>query len=86
MKKKFEYITIPQLAQKMGVSRIAVYKWVKSGKITAFKIGRTYAIPQDAVSVTQDEVLNDTQKKIVDDAVTKTVKEYGETLRLLGRE
>lgn len=86
MKKNFEYITIPQLAKKMGVSRIAVYKWVKSGKIKAFKIGRTYAIPQDAVSVIRGGILSDAQKKIVDDAVTKTVKEYGETLRLLGRE
>lgn len=86
MKKQFTYITIPQLAKKMGLSRIAVYKWVKSGKITAFKIGRTYAIPQDSVAILTAESLSDAQKKVIDAGVAKTVKEYGETLRLLGQE
>jgi len=44
--KKTEYITIPQLARILGVSRIAVYKRVKNGRIKAVKIGRTFAVPQ----------------------------------------
>ena len=39
-----KYITIPELAKLLGVSRIAIYKRVKKGQIPATKIGRTYVI------------------------------------------
>lgn len=39
------HISIPKLAQQLGLSRIAVYQQVKSGKIKAEKIGRNYVIP-----------------------------------------
>ena len=41
---KNEFMTIPQLARLLGLSRIAVYNKVKSGEIKAVRIGRTYAI------------------------------------------
>ncbi|MFQ5992863.1 MAG: helix-turn-helix domain-containing protein, partial [Nitrospiraceae bacterium] len=39
-----KYITIPELAKLLGVSRIAIYNRVKKGQIPATKIGRTYVI------------------------------------------
>ena len=47
MDKQSDFYTIPQLAKKMGISRIAVYKKVKAGKIKAFKIGRIYAVSSE---------------------------------------
>ncbi|MHC4623668.1 MAG: helix-turn-helix domain-containing protein [Planctomycetota bacterium] len=84
--KKGEYITIPQLARILGLSRVAVYKKVKKGQIKAIRIGRNYAIPQEYVANILGKVLNREDKKEIDAAVKKTVKEYGEVLRMLGSD
>ena len=85
MEKK-EYLTIPQLAGLLGISRIAVYKKVKSGQISAIKIGRNYAISKSVISEILGKELTPRLKKEIDKAVKKTVKEYGEVLQLLGSE
>jgi excisionase family DNA binding protein len=81
-----EYITIPQLAHILGLSRIAVYKKVKKGEIRAVRIGRNYAIPKDKIARILGKTLREDDKKEIDRAVKKTVREYGEVLRLLGNE
>ena len=45
-----EYVTIPQLAEILGVSRITIYNRVKNGEIKAIRIGRIYAIPKKFLS------------------------------------
>ena len=84
--KEREYISIQELANILGISRIAVYKKVKSGKIKAIKIGRSFAIPHKYVAHILGKSLDEIDKKEIDIAVKKTVKEYGEVLKLLGRE
>ena len=84
--KKGEYLTIPQLAEILGISRIAVYRKVKKGQIKAVKIGRAYAIPQKQIAAILGKTLRHEDKKEIDLAVKKTVKEYGQTLKLLGSE
>jgi excisionase family DNA binding protein len=87
MMKKSEYLTIPELAEIMGISRIAVYNRVKSGKIKAIRIGRNYAIPREEVLEKAGDItgktLSESQKRLIEKAVRKTVEEYGEVLRLL---
>ena len=83
---KDKYITIPQLAKILGMSRIAVYKKVKKGQIKAVKIGRSYVISQKYITNILGKELNEKDKKEIDEAVKKTVKEYGELLKLLGKE
>jgi excisionase family DNA binding protein len=83
---KNEFMTIPQLAKILGISRIAVYNKVKTGEIKAIRIGRNYAINiKDIVDIIGQELLKK-DKEEIDRAVTKTVAEYGEVLKLLGRE
>ena len=82
--KKDEYLTIPQLAEILGISRIAVYRKVKKGQIKAVKIGRAYAIRQKQIAAILGKTLRQQDKKEIDHAVTKTIKEYGQTLKLLG--
>lgn len=84
--KKSEYITIPQLARILGLSRVAVYKKVKKGQIKAIRVGRNYAIPQKYVANILQKALKHEDKKQIDAAVKKTVKEYGEVLRRLGSD
>ena len=86
MIKKSGYVTIPELAKILGLSRIAIFKRVKKGAIKAVKIGRNYAIPRAYIDSILGKTLGDSDKKEIDMAVKKTVKEYGRTLKLLGKE
>ena len=86
IKNKKRYISIPELAKLLGLSRIAVFKKVKSGEIPAVKIGRNYAISYHYIDNILGRTLNVANKREIDKAVKKTVAEYGEVLRLLGRE
>lgn len=81
-----KYMSIPELARFLGLTRIAVYKKVKKGQIKATKIGKSYAIPIKYVAGIIGTELGDSEKNKIDEAVKKTVKEYGEVLKKLGRE
>jgi excisionase family DNA binding protein len=83
---KNEYLSISQFAKILGVSRIAIYKKIKKGQIEATRIGRSYVIPKKYLTDITGKTLSDKDKKIIDEAVKKTFKEYGEVLKLLGRE
>jgi len=84
--KENEYITIPELAKILGISRIAVFNKVKQGKIKATKIGRNYAISRKILGVISGQALDEQDKKEIDLAVKKTVAEFGQTLKLLGQD
>ena len=83
---KKEYLTIPELAKILGISRIAVYKKVKKGEIKAIRIGKNYAIPKKYIGDLLGKDLQEKDKKEIDKAIKKTVQEYGEVLKLLGLE
>ena len=81
-----EYLSIAQFAKVLGISRIAVYQKIKKGQIKAIRIGRSFAIPKKYLTDITGKTLGEKDKKIIDDAVKKTFQEYGELLKLLGRE
>ena len=81
-----KYFTIPELAKLLGVSRIAIYNRVKKGQIPATKIGRTYIITDQTIANILGKKVTRTGKKRIDAAVRKTVREYGEVLKKLGKE
>jgi len=81
-----KYITIPQMAKILGLSRIAVYKKVKKGEIEAIRIGRNYAIHKKSVANILGKDLKEKDKNEIDKAVKKTLEEYGDVLKRLGRE
>lgn len=85
-----ELLTIPQAAKILGISRIAVYKKVMSGKIKASKVGRLYIISSKEIIPKSVDVkgkpLSAIDKKKIRQAVMKTIKDYGEVLDLLGKE
>ena len=87
--KKKAYVSVAELAKKLGISRVAVFNKIKKGQVPAEKIGRAYAIPFEFVA----DMLNidtgpltDEKKKDIEKTVERVIKEYGETLRLLGKE
>jgi excisionase family DNA binding protein len=83
---KNKYISVSQFAKLLGVSRIAVYKKIKKGQIKAIRVGKNFAIPRKYFTDIAGKTLSEKDKKIIDKAVEKTFKEYGEVLKLLGRE
>jgi excisionase family DNA binding protein len=81
-----KFLTIPELAKLLGVSRIAIYNRVKKGQIPATKIGRTYVITDQTIANILGKKVTTRGKKRIDAAVRKTVREYGEVLKQLGKE
>jgi len=81
-----KFLSTTELARILGISRIAVFRKIKKGQIKAVKAGRNYIIDTRDVGNILGTTLSATDKHVVDDAVNKTVSEYGETLRLLGAE
>ena len=45
------YLTIAEVATMMRVSKMTVYRLVKSGTLAAARFGRSYRIPEAAVEV-----------------------------------
>lgn len=81
-----DYLTVTQLAEILGMSRIAVHKKIKKGEIEAKKIGNFYVIPKSYISEVFGKTLSAHWKKIIEKAVHKAVKDYGEVLLKLGNE
>lgn len=86
MKKDPKYLTISELAKMFNISRQAIFKKIKNNQIKADKIGKFYVIPKDSLSGLIYGDLSDKLKDEINKGVSKVVKEYGETLKLLGRE
>ena len=83
---KKEFFTITELARALGISRVAVFKRIKAKQIKAQKIGRSYVIKKADLPMEFGGELTEEKKQMIAKAVRKTVQEYGEALRLLGKE
>lgn len=81
-----KYLTTTELADLLGISRVAVFQKIKAGSIPAKRKGRRFLIAKHDVAHLLADELTDTQKKKIDEAVNLVIGEYGETLRLLGQE
>ena len=80
------YYSVPEVAKILGLSRIAVYKRVKSGKLKSIRMGKNYAVPETALGKTLRQELTDETKTAIKAGVKRVIAEYGETLRRLGKE
>ena len=83
--KKTLFSTI-EVAKLLGISRVAVFKKIKAGKIKAKKDGRNFVIEKENLPEILGKVLTKKQKLEIEKSVQKTIREYSETLKLLGQE
>jgi len=81
-----QFYSTNEVAKLLGISRIAVFKKIKAGEIKAIKIGRNYVIAKEDLPQILGQVLKPQEKETINQAVAKTVREYGQTLKLLGKE
>ena len=79
-------LSTSDVARLLGISRIAVFKKIKSGEIRARRVGRSFVVAKSDLPEVLGDVLGNSRKSLIEKAVRKTVKEYGQTLKLLGRE
>ena len=80
-----EYLSIPQAANELGVSRVVLYRKVKKGAIVALKVGKNYIIHRSQMNPVH-RPLTETDKRRIEKGVTKVIKEYGDVLRWLAKE
>ena len=80
------YVSIPEAASLLGMSRIAVYKKVRKGEIKSIRMGRAYGISRSYITETLGGAIGAARKKRITRAVKKVVDDYGELLRKLGNE
>ncbi len=83
---KDKYISVAEFAKILGISRNAVHKKIKKGQIKVIRIGRSFAIPEKYLTDIIGRTVSEKDKKIINEAVKKVFEEYGEVLKLLGRE
>ena len=81
-----DFLSTIELAKLLRISRISVFKKIKAGQIKAKKVGRNFVIDKNDIPEIAGGALNEKRKNEIEEAVKKTVQEYSETLRLLGRE
>jgi excisionase family DNA binding protein len=43
------YATLPEVAERLKVSRRTVYRWIKNGDLDAYQFGREYRITESAL-------------------------------------
>ncbi len=79
-----DYLTVTEFAKFLGISTVAVRKRIKKGQIEAIRIGRNFAIPKKYIDEIRGRKLSNAKKREIEDAVKRTVKEYGEVLKKLG--
>lgn len=80
------HYTVKEIADILGISRIAVFNKIKNKQIRAKMVGKTYIVDAYELRGILTNELDDKQKKEIGESVARFVKEYGQTLRLLGEE
>ncbi len=79
------YFTTTEAAKILGISRIAIFKRIKKGQLAAERYGRNYLIKKETIEALGG-ALTDQRKKEITENIECIFKEYGEALRLLGKE
>lgn len=85
MKNK-DFLSTTEAAKLLGISRVAVFKKIKTGQIKAVKRDRNYLISYEDLPGAFKAFVGPGQEKEIKEAVDKAIRQYGEVFRLLGRE
>lgn len=82
-----KYISTSAAAKVLKISRVSVFNKIKAGELKAEKIGRNYAIvATDLKKMGSPFHSSENSSARIEKAVDRTVKQYKETLELLGRD
>lgn len=78
-----QLLTVVQAAKALGITRAAVYKRINKGQLAIEKIGGRLFVPMTAIASGVE-----TENKIadLDKGVAKVIREYAQTIKMLGLE
>lgn len=82
---KQNFVSTTEAAKILGISRIAVFKRIKTGQLKAEMVGKRYLIETNQLGVTY-RALTAGDKKRIKEAVAKVIRQYGEVIKKLGKE
>lgn len=85
-KKDKRFLSTSEVAEILGISRVAVYKKIKKGQIKAQKVAGNYVIDKEDLGGILKEELTEEEKDEIEKIVDKVVEDYGETLKLLAQK
>jgi excisionase family DNA binding protein len=81
-----DFYTSKELADLLGISRVSVFNRIKLGKIKAKKIGRNFIILKQDLPEILNSKLSAADKDNIEKGVKKVLRDYGDTIKLLGKE
>ena len=81
-----EFYSTTEVAAILRTSRITIFNWIKKKKLKAIKIGRNYVVSHEALLEALGKAIGKEKKAAIEKAVSKALKDYRETFKLLGRE
>lgn len=81
-----DFISTTEVAQILGISRIAVFKKIKSGEIKAQKVGRNFVVARQDILEIAGKIMGERRKQEIESSVEKTLEDYGEAIKKLGKE
>jgi len=56
---RLNLVTVAEVAERLSVSRMTVYRLVHSGELPALRVGRSYRVPKAAVDAIVEQHLGD---------------------------
>lgn len=59
MTKNYDFYLVDELAEKLRVNRMTIYRYIKAGKLTASKVGKGYRITKAEF----ERLINETRSK-----------------------
>lgn len=78
-----KFLSVSEVAQILGISRMHVLRKIKTGELVAEKIGKSYIIFSSSLPGLYQPITQ-TGKKKIKKIIDETMKEYGEVIRKLG--
>ena len=81
-----KYLTVPQLAKILGLTRQRVHQLVQAGKIPAEKVGNTYIIVEQEILDILNKGITDSDKAFNRKIIKKAMEQYKETFERLAKE
>ena len=75
-----------EVANILHLSRVEIFRRIKTGKIKAEKVGRNYVIPHESIEEVLGTTIGIHKQKEIEKVINKALREYGETFKKLSRE
>jgi excisionase family DNA binding protein len=81
-----QFYTTAEVAKKLKLSRIAVFKMIRDGRLQAAQPGRSYHIPASALEEVLGNVLSPDRAHWTMWLAEKISREFGSALERMGQE